>query len=337
VFESLLVANRGEIARRILRTAARMGLRTVAVHSEADADLPFVREADDAVLLGPAPAASPYLDAVQILEAAARTGAGAIHPGDGFLAADAAFARAVADAGLVWVGPPPEAIEATREWSVAARPLTDGDARRLEVEVLGLADGRMVALGDRDCSVRRGARPMLTESPAPGVDEATRSQLLRTAVDLAERLGLRSAATVEFRLDAATAGAGDVVGVHPNLRVGQAATELVTGVDVVEEQLRAAGGKKPVADLARIGASGHAIEVAVYADADAAGSEDELVATLRVHGTDRGDAVDKAASAVAGFRDTVGATNLGLLAAVLDDPEFRSGGYDAGLVGRIEP
>src|SRR5437764_6153989 len=112
LFESLLVANRGEIARRVLRTTARMGLRTIAVHSEADTDLPFVHEADDAVLLGPPPPAQSYLDVARVLEAAARTGADAIHPGYGFLAENAEFALAVIEAGLVLVGPTPEAIEA---------------------------------------------------------------------------------------------------------------------------------------------------------------------------------------------------------------------------------
>src|SRR3954468_14577327 len=112
VFDSLLVANRGEIARRVLRTAGRMGLRTVAVHSEADADLPFVHEADQAVLLGPPPPAQSYLDVARVLEAAKRTGAEAIHPGYGFLAENAVFAQTVIEAGLVWVGPSPDAIEA---------------------------------------------------------------------------------------------------------------------------------------------------------------------------------------------------------------------------------
>src|SRR3954465_13960277 len=112
VFESLLVANRGEIARRVLRTAARMGLRTIAVHSEADTDLPFVHEADEAVLLGPPPPAESYLDAEKVIEAARPTGAEAIHPGYGFLAESAEFAQAVIDAGLVWVGPTADAIDA---------------------------------------------------------------------------------------------------------------------------------------------------------------------------------------------------------------------------------
>jgi acetyl-CoA carboxylase, biotin carboxylase subunit len=231
VFESLLVANRGEIAHRVLRTAARMGIRTVAVHSEADADLPYVHEADDAVLIGPPPPAESYLDQDRVLEAAERSGAQAIHPGYGFLSESAEFAQRVIDAGLVWVGPSPEAIDAmgdkikARNRMAAAgvpvapgtvEPVNDVDsalaagaeigfplivkaaaggggigmgvardpdqlrtafqtararaerffsspailleryvegARHVEVQVLGLADGTVVALGERDCSV----------------------------------------------------------------------------------------------------------------------------------------------------------------------------------------
>src|SRR5437764_10308228 len=135
LFESLLVANRGEIARRVLRTAARMGLRTVAVHSEADTDLPFVHEADEAVLLGPPPPAESYLDVEKVIEAARRTGAEAIHPGYGFLAESAEFAQAVIDAGLVWVGPGPDAIDAMGDkvrarnrMSAAGVPIAPGTA-----------------------------------------------------------------------------------------------------------------------------------------------------------------------------------------------------------------
>src|SRR5881227_2267793 len=125
VFDSLLVANRGEIARRVLRTAARMGLRTIAVHSEADAGLPFVHEADEAVLLGPPPPAQSYLDVARVLEAAKRTGAEAIHPGYGFLAESAEFAQAVIDAGLVWVGPSPDAISAMGDKVKARNVMAD--------------------------------------------------------------------------------------------------------------------------------------------------------------------------------------------------------------------
>jgi acetyl/propionyl-CoA carboxylase alpha subunit len=303
VFESLLVADRGETARRILRTAAQMGLRTVAVHSDADTDLPFVREADDAVLLGAAAPASSYLDVVKILEAARRAGAGAIHPGSGPLAEDAAFARAVTDAGLVWVGPPPEAIDAMQAHAAAQRQPEGGPARYVEVQVLGLTDDQVVALGEWDSSVRRRDQPMVVESPAPKLDRATRAGLLSRAVRLAQDLGLRSAGTVEFLLD--TAGDGvEPVRVHSRIRTGQAALELVTGVDVVEEQLRLAGGRPPTADLDHIGTDGHAVELAVYAEGaqrfGAAGG-DVLVATLRVQGSDRADALGKAASAIAGF------------------------------------
>src|SRR5437763_7347767 len=152
VFDSLLVANRGEIARRVLRTASRLGLRTIAVHSAADSDLPFVHEADEAVLLGPAPPAQSYLDVARVLEAAARTGADAIHPGYGFLAESAEFAQAVIDAGLVWVGPSPDAIVAMGD-KISARnrmaaagvpvppgtpePLTDADAALEAARELG--------------------------------------------------------------------------------------------------------------------------------------------------------------------------------------------------------
>jgi acetyl-CoA carboxylase, biotin carboxylase subunit len=243
VFDSLLVANRGEIARRVLRTARDLGLRTIAVYSEADAALPHVREADEAVLLGPAPPAQSYLDVEAVLRAVRDTGAAAVHPGYGFLSENAAFARAVAGAGAVWVGPPPEAIEAmgdkisarnrmeaagvpvmagTREpaheveqavaeaaalgyplmvkasaggggigMAVAededglraafetARSRAErffGDpaillerylahARHVEVQILGLADGRVLALGDRDCSVQRRHQKVVEETP----------------------------------------------------------------------------------------------------------------------------------------------------------------------------
>ena len=247
MLESVLVANRGEIARRVIRTARRMGIRAIAVYSEADADLPFVREADEAVLIGPAPPAGSYLDIDAVLGAARRAGASAIHPGYGFLAENPSFAaRAIAD-GLIWVGPPPAAIELVGD-KITARnlmeqaglpvaagskaPVADaaaavaeagrlgypvmvkasaggggigmsaaanagevraafetassraqrffGDpavlleryierARHVEVQILGLADGRVVALGERDCSAQRRHQKVAEEAPSPGL------------------------------------------------------------------------------------------------------------------------------------------------------------------------
>jgi acetyl-CoA carboxylase biotin carboxylase subunit len=252
VFESLLVANRGEIARRVLRSAAQLGLRTVAVYSEADAELPFVKEADQAVLIGAAPPAESYLDMAKVLEAAARTGAEAIHPGYGFLAENPDFAQAVSDAGLIWVGPSPESmrsmadkISARNLMEAAGVPVAPGThepvedveaavaaaaevgyplmvkasaggggigmsvardeaelrasfetartraerffgspsilleryidgARHVEIQVLGLADGTVVALGERDCSVQRRHQKVAEETPSPGVSDALR-------------------------------------------------------------------------------------------------------------------------------------------------------------------
>jgi acetyl-CoA carboxylase biotin carboxylase subunit len=444
VFESLLVANRGEIARRIFRTAARMGIRTVAVHSEADGDLPFVREADEAVLLGPAPPAASYLDVTKVLEAAARTGAQAVHPGYGFLAENASFAQAVLDAGLVWVGPSPDAIEAMGDkvkarnrMSAAGVPVAPGTedpvadlaaavaaaedigyplmvkaaaggggigmgvardraelesafetartraerffanpailqeryvehARHVEVQVLGLADGSVVALGERDCSVQRRHQKVAEETPSPGVGQELRERMLAGAVRAAEAVGYRNAGTVECLVDPATQ---DYVFLEMNtrLQVEHPVTELVTGVDLVEEQLRVAAGEPPAADLTAVTPTGHAVELRVYAedpkrflpspghitewvepDGDgirvdagyAAGNTvtphyDPLLAKLCAWGADRTEALDRAAAAVAAFTVAGPKTNLPFCTELLADPGFRSGDYDTGLIDRM--
>jgi acetyl-CoA carboxylase biotin carboxylase subunit len=276
VIGSLLVANRGEIARRVIRTGKRLGIRSIAVYSEADADLPFVREADEAVLLGPANPAQSYRNADAILAAAKSTGAEAIHPGYGFLSENAGFARAVESDGLIWVGPGPDAIDAmgdkinarnlmaaagvpvapgttepvaTVDEAVAAaagigypimvkaaaggggmgmgvapheaglrseyekvrafaeRMFSDGSVlleryftrvRHVEVQILGLADGRVVALGERECSVQRRNQKILEESPSPAVSPSLRDRLLAAAVRAGEAVGYRNAGTVEF-------------------------------------------------------------------------------------------------------------------------------------------
>jgi acetyl-CoA carboxylase biotin carboxylase subunit len=444
VFESLLVANRGEIARRVLRTAGRMGLRTVAVHSEADGELPFVREADEAILLGPAAPAESYLAVERVLEAARRTGVDAIHPGYGFLAENAAFAQAVIDAGFVWVGPAPDAIDAMGD-KVRARnrmaaagvpvapgtpePLADVEAavaaaeeigyplmvkaaaggggigmgvardpqelrtafetararaerffadaailleryvehaRHVEVQVLGLADGRVVALGERDCSVQRRHQKVAEETPSPGVSAELRQQMLDGAVRAAEAVDYRNAGTVECLVDPK---AQEYVFLEMNtrLQVEHPVTEMVTGVDLVEEQLRVAAGDPPAADLTSVQPHGHALELRVYAEdpkrffpspgrievweepeghgvrVDAgytAGNTvtpnyDPLLAKLCVWGGDRDEALERARAAVAGFRIDGPKTNLPFFVELLDDPAYLSGDYDTGIIDRM--
>jgi len=443
VFESLLVANRGEIARRVMRTAGRLGVRTIAVHSEADADLPFVREADEAILLGPAAPAESYLDMKRVLEAAARSGAEAIHPGYGFLAENAEFAQAVLDSGLIWVGPAPDAIDAMGDkvkarnrMSAAGVPVAPGttdpvdtadaavsaaaeigypvmvkaaaggggigmsvardddelraafetartraerffanaailleryieNARHVEVQIIGIGDGRVVALGERDCSVQRRHQKVAEETPSPGVGDALRKRMLDGAVRAAQAVDYRNAGTVECLVDPAMQ---DYVFLEMNtrLQVEHPVTELVTGIDIVEQQLRVAAGDD-VTDLDTISARGAAIELRVYAEDPkrflpspghidewvepsghgirvdsgyAAGNTvtpfyDPLLAKLCTVGADRNEALERAQQAVADFRITGLKTNLPFFTELLSDEGFVSGDYDTGLVDRM--
>jgi acetyl-CoA carboxylase biotin carboxylase subunit len=446
VLESLLVANRGEIARRVIRTAARLGIRTVAVYSEADATLPFVAEADESVLIGPAAPAQSYRNAEAILAAAKQTGAAAVHPGYGFLSENAEFARAVQAAGIVWVGPPAEAIAAmgdkinARNLMAAAGvpvapgsadPTTDVEAavaeadrigypvmvkaaaggggmgmasaadeatlraeyekvrgfaermfgdpavlverffpsvRHIEVQILGLADGRVVALGERECSVQRRNQKLVEESPSPAsmLTPQRRSALHAAAVRAGETVAYRGAGTVECLLDPAT---GDFFFLEMNtrLQVEHPVTEAVYGVDLVEEQLRAAAGLPPTFDPDALDPTGHAIELRVNAEdpkrflpgpgtittwAEPTGvgvrvdsgyvagntvtpHYDSLMAKLIVHGATREEAIERARAAVAAFRIEGPKNNLPFHAELLDNPEFRSGDYDTAIVSRM--
>ena len=446
MLESVLVANRGEIARRVIRTARRMGIRAVAVYSDADADLPYVREADEAVRIGPAQPARSYLDAAAIIEAARQTGAAALHPGYGFLAENAGFARQVIDAGLTWVGPAPGAIEqmgdkirarnlmeqagvpvspGTREpvtdvaaavleaerigYPVMVKAAAGGGgigmgaaadeaglrtafetarsraerffgspaillerfverARHVEVQILGLADGRVLALGERDCSVQRRHQKIAEETPSPGVSAGLRERMLAAAVQAGEAVGYRGAGTVECLVDA---GAGSFVFLEMNtrLQVEHPVTELVTGIDLVEQQFLIAAGEPPSFDPTSFRSAGHALELRVYAEdpvrflpgpgtiteweepsgdgvrVDAgyqAGNTvtpfyDPLLAKLCVHGADRGQALDRAREAVAAFRIAGPKTNLPFHADLLASPEFATGDYDTSLVSKLRP
>src|SRR6516165_368518 len=343
MLDSVLVANRGEIARRVLRTARRTGIRAVAVYSDADADLPYVREADEAVHIGPAQPARSYLDAAAILGAARATGAAAVHPGYGFLAENADFARQVIAAGLTWVGPDPEAIEQMGD-KIRARnlmeragvpvspgtrkPVTDVNAalteadrigypvmvkaaaggggigmgaaadeaglrsafetarsraerffgspeillerfveraRHVEVQILGLADGRVLALGERDCSVQRRHQKVAEETPSPGVSAALRERMLEAAVRAGEAVGYRGAGTVECLVDTET-GSFVFLEMNTRLQVEHPVTEMVTGIDLVEQQFLIAAGEPVSFDPAAVRPAGHAIELRVYAE-----------------------------------------------------------------------
>jgi acetyl-CoA carboxylase biotin carboxylase subunit len=446
MFDSVLVANRGEIARRVIRTARRMGIRAVAVYSDADADLPYVREADEAVHIGPPPPARSYLDAAAILDAARKTGAEAVHPGYGFLAENADFARQVVAAGLIWVGPDPAAIEqmgdkirarnlmeragvpvspGSREpvWDVTAA-LAEADrvdypvmvkaaaggggigmgvaqdqaglraafetarsraerffgspeilieryverAHHVEVQILGLADGRVLALGERDCSVQRRHQKVAEESPAPGVSAELRQRMLAAAVLAGQAVGYRGAGTVECLVDA-DAGSFVFLEMNTRLQVEHPVTELVTGIDLVEQQFLIAAGEPPSFDTAAVRPSGHALELRVYAEdpvrflprpgtiteweeptgegvrVDAgyqAGNTvtpfyDPLLAKLCVHGADRDQALARARQAVAAFRVAGPKTNLPFHADLLVSTEFASGSYDTSLVSKLRP
>jgi acetyl-CoA carboxylase biotin carboxylase subunit len=448
VFESVLVANRGEIARRVIRTVQRMGIKAVAVYSDVDAELPFVKEADEAVLLGAAPPADSYLDVAKVIEAARQSGAGAVHPGYGFLSENAAFAAAVERAGLVWIGPSADAIVAMGD-KVAARnrvadagvpvspgtrePVNDADdavaaagrigyplmvkaagggggigmgiardeeqlraafatarnsaarffaspdifleryvesSRHVEVQILGLADGRVVALGERDCSVQRRHQKVAEETPCPVLTPQVRERMISAAVRAGESVGYRGAGTVEFLLDPKDLPASAefyFLEMNTRLQVEHPITELVTGVDLVEQQLLAAAGEPPTFDPDVVSATGHAIELRVYAEdpkrffpspgtittwAEPSGDHirvdsgyrqgntvtqyyDPLLAKLCVHGSDRVEALARAREAVAAFRIDGPKTNLAFFAELLDNPEFVSGVYDTGLVTRM--
>ena len=328
----LLVANRGEIARRVFASCRRLGIETVAVHSDADAGLPFVREADLAVRLPGDPPAETYLRADLVLEAARRTGADAVHPGYGFLSENAAFARAVVAAGLTWVGPAPESIESMgskieskrlmeaagvpvlTNHTVASARRTDlpllvkasaggggrgmrvvrtlaelpaqiaaaeaeaasafGDGtvfvesyvehgRHVEVQVLGHRDGVLV-LGERDCSIQRRHQKVVEEAPAPDLPDRTRAARHEAARKAAAAIDYRGAGTVEFLYDPST-HRFFFLEMNTRLQVEHPVTELVHGVDLVEQQL-AVAEDRPL-DLRAIGETyGHAIEVRLYAE-----------------------------------------------------------------------
>ena len=343
MFDAVLVANRGEIATRIIRACKELGVRAVTVHSEVDRDAPHVRLADESHLLGPAAAAESYLHQDRILEVARKTGVDAIHPGYGFLAENATFARACADAGIIFVGPGPDAIAAMGD-KLAARavaleagvpvvpgtrePTADPDVaiafgaehgyplavkamfggggrgmkvvhnasqvadalasaqreatasfgrgecylerylerpRHVEIQVLADRDGRTIHLGERDCSLQRRHQKLVEEAPAAGLSPEVREAMGTAAIKVAKVMGYVNAGTCEFLLDQDDQ-TFYFLEMNTRLQVEHPVTELVTGVDLVHEQLRIASGDGMSIDQDDVHLSGHAIEVRINAE-----------------------------------------------------------------------
>ena len=342
MFDKILIANRGEIACRVIKTAKRLGIKTVAVYSDADADALHVEMADEAVHIGPAPAAESYLVIEKIIDACRQTGAEAVHPGYGFLSERAAFAEALAKVGVVFIGPNQRAIEAmgdkieSKKFANAAnvstvpgylgviespehaaqiadeigypvmikasaggggkgmriahsrKEVAEGFARakseakssfgddrvfvekfivnprHIEIQVLGDKHGNVIYLGERECSIQRRNQKVIEEAPSPLLDEATRAKMGEQAVALAKAVGYDSAGTVEF-----VAGQDRsffFLEMNTRLQVEHPVTELITGVDLVEEMIRVAAGEKLRMTQAQVKLNGWAVESRVYAE-----------------------------------------------------------------------
>lgn len=458
MLRKVLVANRGEIACRILRTCRRLGVPSVAVYSDADADAMHAQMADEAERIGPPPVRESYLDMGALLEAARRTKASAIHPGYGLLSESADFARRVQAAGLVYVGPRPDVLETlgdktracqlARECGVPTVPGTQkgfvpnrsesmdalraiaeasgyptivkavaggggigmqiirsaedwdrcvricseralaafGDAqvfvekylerpKHIEMQVMADEHGEVVVLGERECSLQRRHQKIIEESPSPApwlageTGRSTRDAMAKAAVRIATQVGYVGAGTVEF----VSLGAGQwyFLEVNARLQVEHPVTEMCTGLDLVEWQLRVADGEPLTPELRQIAPQGHAIEARIYAEDPAKGFApqpgelrrlvwpdpapelrvetgvregdrvtpyyDPLLAKLVVHAADRRAAIDRLESALASTTVDLwgpkrqGTTNLALLRKCLSSSEFLSGTYHTQL------
>jgi 3-methylcrotonyl-CoA carboxylase alpha subunit len=447
MFEKILIANRGEIACRVARTCRRLGIRTVAVFSEVYRGGREAEVADEAHLLGPAPARASYLNAGRIIEVAKLVGAEAVHPGYGFLAENAEFAEACAAAGLVFIGPPAAAIRAMGSKSAAksimARagvPLVPGyhgedqdpahlaeaaeaigwpvlikasaggggkgmrvverpegfaDAlaaarreassafgddrmlvekylsrpRHIEIQVFGDAQGNLVHLFERDCSIQRRHQKIVEEAPAPGLTGAGRAAMGETAVAAARAIGYQNAGTVEFIVP----GDGDgerfyFMEMNTRLQVEHPVTEMITGQDLVEWQLRVAAGERLPCRQDELAIRGHALEVRIYAEDPARdflpatgmlrhlatpaegrhvrlesgvrqGDEvgihyDPMLAKLIVWDEDRASALRRLRTALEGYQVVGVATNLELLGAIAAHPAFAAGELDTSFIER---
>ncbi|MGX6741419.1 acetyl-CoA carboxylase biotin carboxylase subunit [Streptomyces xantholiticus] len=445
MFDTVLVANRGEIAVRVIRTLRSLGVRSVAVFSDADADARHVREADTAVRIGPAAAAESYLSIDRLLDAATRTGAQAVHPGYGFLAENAGFAQACTEAGLVFIGPPASAIslmgdkirakETVKAAGVPVVPgssgsgLSDGELaaaareigmpvllkpsaggggkgmrltrvesalmdeiaaarrearasfgddtllverwidrpRHIEIQVLADGHGNAVHLGERECSLQRRHQKIIEEAPSVLLDEATRAAMGEAAVQAARSCGYRGAGTVEFIVPGTDPSQYFFMEMNTRLQVEHPVTELVTGLDLVEWQLRVAAGERLAFTQDDITLTGHAVEARICAEDPARGflpsggtvlrlrepqgdgvrtdsgltegSEvgslyDPMLSKVIAYGPDRPTALRKLRAALAETVTLGVPTNAGFLRRLLAHSAVVSGEMDTGLVER---
>ncbi|MFD8377767.1 biotin carboxylase N-terminal domain-containing protein [Streptomyces sp. NPDC059679] len=453
MFETVLVANRGEIAVRVIRSLRRLGVRSVAVFSDADADALHVREADTAVRLGPASPAESYLSVKRLLDAADRAGAQAVHPGYGFLAENAAFARACTGAGLTFIGPPAAAIElmgdkirakeSVRAAGVPVVPGSTGSAltdaelaaaareigmpvllkpsaggggkgmrlvrdearladeiaaarreargafgddtllverwidgpRHIEIQVLADGYGHVIHLGERECSLQRRHQKIIEEAPSPLLDPDTRALMGEAAVQAARSCGYVGAGTVEFIVPGADPAAYCFMEMNTRLQVEHPVTELITGLDLVEWQLRIAAGERLPLAQDDISLTGHAVEARICAETArvsggrvdflpsagtvlalsepdgegvrvdsglAVGTEvgtvyDPMLAKVVAHGPDRPTALRRLRAALARTTTLGLDTNTGFLRRLAAHPAVASGALDTGLVDREAP
>lgn len=445
VLQKVLIANRGEIAVRIVRTLDRLGIASVAVYSDADADAPHVRAAGESVRLGPADARQSYLAIDRVIAAARETGADAIHPGYGFLAESAAFARACADAGIVFVGPTPEAIDTMGDkiraraaveargvatvpgiaepglddaalvagaervgYPVLVKPSAGGggkgmhrvddpadlpaalaqarreaaaafgddtlfverfvaNPRHVEVQVLADQHGHVIHLGERECSLQRRHQKVIEEAPSPLLTPAQRAAIGEAACETARSVGYVGAGTVEFIVSGDRPDEPFFMEMNTRLQVEHPVTEAVTGIDLVEQQLRVAAGEPLGVRQEDVRLEGHAIEARVYAEDPAAGflptggevlqavwprgagmrvdagietgssvssSYDPMLAKVVAHARTRREAIERLDDALRTTHLLGVTTNIPFLRALLAEPAVVAGDLDTGLIDR---
>ena len=447
MFEKILIANRGEIACRVIRTARRMGIATVAVHSVADRGSVAVQMADEAIEIGPAPAAESYLVVERLLDAIRRTGADAVHPGYGFVSENAAFARALADIGVAFIGPPPDAIAAmgdkieSKKLAAAAGVSTvpghmgiiadadeaariagevgfpvmikasaggggkgmriarsaaevaDGfrsaqnearssfaddrifiekfieEPRHIEIQVIADGHGNTLWLGERECSIQRRHQKVIEEAPSPFLDAATRQAMGEQSCALARAVDYRSVGTVEFIVDRDRNFY--FLEMNTRLQVEHPVTEMVTGLDLVEQMIRVAAGEALTFGQVDVKRDGWAIEARVYAEDPARnflpsigrlvryqtpresasvridtgvaeGSEismyyDPMIAKLVTHGADRTEAIARMQSALDGYYVRGVNHNMAFLASILAHPRFAEGRLSTDFIAEEYP